>query len=389
MKPIKLTSILLLFVLLFGSLLPISSNAESFSEQTAFEVVFSKADAQAPGNLQGDIYLKTDPTQLITTFGCTVVFDTEYIDMVDVDGKAMTDQCRKDSTILGGSFPVEEATIRVGKKNKSFNSMQGLSIASYNAQSKQMYLFVCGLNVSGIKIQEKSKVATFYLNSKKDTFPQSALRTMRPLESGTSCPSKSVFVAEISSTTELGDTACKINLDVDKNLLSKEEPTTEAPTTEASTTEESTTEASTLPRDTEEPVTEEPTTLPVEEMSEPALEREILEKIEIADSITVPAEKQQTPVYKAYKKAVEKAQAVLEDKEATKEEKQEALQELREAQEQLEEEIPEVAPQIEKIEKEQQAASAKKPWVFIIIGGAVAVIAAAVIIVLILKKKKK
>ena len=388
MKKSKLIIITLIAVLLLQAVLPVTASAASITAASAFEYRVTKAEAaSAPGNIQVELYCKTDPQAKITTFGATLVIDTDYVDLISKKGEVLTDSYKQEVLQLGKTIPLTAS--KIGSDEETFSSVKGLSLASYNASSKDMYLFLCGMSIGGISMSGNTQVVTMYLNTKKDgVLPAGSIRLMNESEYGTACPSKAVFVNTISTTTDLGDGVSKMSLDVDASLM-EEAPVTTEPSTEATTQEQPT--SAQEPESTEQPTeaeTEEMTTKPVEEMTEPEIEKEIEQKISIHDDIVIPEEKQQIAAVKAYNAAVEKAKKVLEDKDATKEEKAEALEELREAEQALKEEIPEVATQIEAAEKELQNASKRTKWVFIAAGSA-AVVAAGIIIVLIIRKKKK
>ena len=383
----RILTVLLICVLLLQSVALVQAAASDFSDNTEFEYVLTKVDTpDNPGNVKASLMLKTDPEKLITTFGATIVLNLDYFELVDKKGNVETDSYKTDVKILEYNMPLYAA--KIGKDALKFSSVKGLTIASYNRANNELYLFVCGMAISGIRIEQKSEVAYLYFNAKRDKVPANAIRVMKQSEVGTACKSQAVMVTQIGCTTEVGDSLSKVSITADENLIDKtKEPETEATTTTTTTEKADVSEESTSPAPTES-VTQEQTTKAVEEMSEEEIEKEIDRKIIVEESINIPTELKSTPVIKAYEKAVKKAKDVLEDKNASKQEKAEALKELREAEQTVKETVPELAEQIEKAEKKLEADSSRSPWLFIGIGGGVAVIA-AVIIVLIIKNRKK
>ena len=357
--------------------------ASDFSDNTEFEYVLTKVDTpDNPGNVEAKLFLKTDSEKLITTFGATIVLNLDYFDLVDKKGNVVTDAYKTDVKILENNMPLYAS--KIGKKSLKFSSVKGLTIASYNSGNNELYLFVCGMAISGIQIEQKSEVAYLYFNAKQDKVPANAFRVMKQSEVGTACKSQAVMVTQIGCTTEVGDSPSKISINADEALIdsSKEIPTEPISEDTSEPVQGDSTQPST------DSSSEEKVTKAVEDMSEQEIEKEIEQKIDIHDSINISEKQKQSPAYKAYEKAVEKAQKVLDDKNATKEEKAEALKELRDAEQTLKETVPEAAEQIEETEKELEARSSRSPWLFIGIGGGVAVLA-AVIIVLIIKNRKK
>ena len=378
----RLITVLLICVLLFQSSALVQASASDFSDNTEFEYVLTKVDTpENPGNVKAELFLKTDPKKLITTFGATIVLNLKYFDLVDKKGNVVTDTYKTDVKILENNMPLYAA--KIGKDALKFSSVKGLTIASYNKANNELYLFVCGMAISGIQIEQKSEVAYLYFNAKQDKVPANAFRVMKQSEVGTACKSQAVMVTQIGCTTEVGDSVSKVSISADENLIDgTKEPESEATTKNTDVTEEST---SLAPSEKEQ---QEQTTKAVEEMSEEEIEKEIEQKIDVHNSINISEDQKSSAAFKSYEKAVEKAQNVLEDKDASKEEKAEALKELREAEQTLKDTEPEIASEIEKAEGELKADSSRSPWLFIGIGGGVAVLA-AVIIVLIIKNKNK
>ena len=378
----RLITVLLICVLLFQSSALVQASASDFSDNTEFEYVLTKVDTpENPGNVKAELFLKTDPKKLITTFGATIVLNLNYFDLVDKKGNVVTDAYKTDVKILENNMPLYAA--KIGKDALKFSSVKGLTIASYNKANNELYLFVCGMAISGIQIEQKSEVAYLYFNAKQDKVPANAFRVMKQSEVGTACKSQAVMVTQIGCTTEVGDSVSKVSISADENLIDgTKEPESEATTKNTDVPEESTSPA---PSEKEQ---QEQTTKAVEEMSEEEIEKEIEQKIDVHNSINISEDQKSSAAFKAYEKAVEKAQKVLEDKDASKEEKAEALKELRDAEQTLKDTEPELASEIEKAEEELKADSSRSPWLFIGIGGGVAVLA-AVIIVLIIKNKNK
>lgn len=354
--------------------------AATLSEASSFEIAVKKVeDTAAPGNMLVELYCKSDPNAAITTLGATIVFNTDYIDIVNKKGEATTDSYKKEMSTLGKSSTVAAASS--GGEDAEFSGWRGLSIASYNESSKQMYIFLCGMANdanNGVNLAQKTKVATLYLNAKAEgKLPAGAIRLCKQAEIGKECPSKAVFVTEISSKTEIGKEVSPINLAVDEALMDgAQEPTEAEKTTKEKATEKTEKENKTT--------TAVPATKKVSDMSEAEVESELQQRVAAAKAVDFTPEQKQSDAYKAYEKAVEEAEAVLADKNATPEQKQKALENLREAQEALEKAFPELAEKLE-----APAKTGESKWLIIGIGAAVAALAAVVVVILLKKKKKK
>ncbi len=388
MKKLKPIAALLVMLLLFQSCL-IAAQASTIEKKSSFEYKVVSADAgSAPGNMLVQLYIQSDPKELITTAGAALVINTDYVDIVNKKGEAITDKYKSDLAILDKSFT--GAASPIGAEKKSFSQIKGMSIASYNASTGNMYIFLCGMAMEGIQVPEKSLMASYYLKTKSDAkLPAGAIRLAKEGEPGKDCPSKAVYVSEISSKKEVGKGSVPITLSVDEALM---EPGA-APTSEAQTTEKSTTAAtqseqqSTKAAATSSRAAAQTTARPVSEMSEAELEAELGNKVVAAKALKASDAQKADAVYKAYEKAVEGAEKVLADKNATKEQKQQALETLREAEQTLEQTFPELQEQLEK--SEAPAASKSSAVLWLCIGIGVGVIALAVIIIVLIKNKKK
>ena len=368
MKRVKLISLLLSIVLLLNiPLVSLASAENSFAKKTAFDFKVSSAEGEKePGNLLVQLYCTTDSSKEITTFGSTLVIDTNYIDVVSKKGDVITDSYKVEAVKLGSNFALYPS--KVGASQQAFG---GLSVASFNPTTKQMYIFICAMTVSGIKISEKSELAKFYLKSKTDKIPASAIRTMANSETGTDCPSRAVYCGEISSTDEAGDIVEKLSVDVDSALIEKsdEKTTTEkqADTTTTKTSSQTTTALS-------DEV--------IDKMSEKQLEQNIKKIVDADKKLNLSDKVKSSTAYKNYEKAVKNAEKVLADKNATQADKMQALKELVKAKTELEKEFPEV---VSGSDSDQSEKSKISPLVYV----AVAVGLAAIVIVLIIIIKKR
>ena len=379
LKKIKWCSIALLLVMVLQCA-GLHAWAATLSEASSFEFTVKKVeDTSAPGNMLVEMYCKSAPNAAITTLGATIVFNTDYIDIVNKKGEATTDTYKKEMSTLGKSSTVAAASS--GGEDPEFSGFRGLSIASYNESSKQMYVFLCGMANdanNGVNLAQKTKVATLYLKTKAEgKLPAGAIRLCKQAEIGKDCPAKAVFVTEISSKTEIGKGVSPIQLSVDEALMDGgEAPTETEPATKQKETEKTTKETKTT--------TAAPATKPVSEMSEAQVESELQQRVAAAKAVDFTPEQKQSAFYKAYEKAVEEAEAVLADKNATPEQKQQALENLRKAQEALEKEFPEVAEKLE-----APAKTGESKWLIIGICAAVAALAAVIVVILLKNKKKK
>lgn len=374
MKRIKLIALLLSVVLLFNIPLASLASAEnSFANKSAFEFKISSADAEKdPGNMLVQLYCTTDSSKEITTFGTTLVIDTNYIDIVSKKGEVITDSYKVEAVKLGSNFALYPSKIN----GSTFGGMKGLSVASYNSSTKSMYIFICGMAISGIKLKGETEVATFYLKSKTDKIPASALRAMANSETGTDCPSRAVYCGEISSTDEAGDIVNKIDLDVDSSLIDKSSP------------EESTTKKQVEETTTTKPAPIQPTTAlsdeTIDKMSEAEVESNIKKIVAEDKDLNLSEKVKSSKAYKTYEKALENAEKVLADKNATKAQKAEALKELVKAKTELEKEFPEVVSS----ENSNEVSKAKTSiWIYVAIAVGIAAIIIVLIIIIIKKRK--
>ncbi len=397
MKHFKFLSVLLIAILLLAAVSVPASADNTFADKTTFKFEVSSVDASdKPGNVLVRVLCTTDEKQLITTFGTTLVVNTDYFDLVSKSGAVITDNYKKEASNLGANFAFSAS--KIGAKKESFGGMKGLSIASYNSATKNMYIFMCGMTISGIRLKGETEVATFYLKSKADKVPASAIRTMDNSEGeGKACPSKAVYCGEISSTTEGGAVVNDNRLEVDSSLIDKsapEEPTTEksAETTKATTapstssasaeTTAGSTSAAAASSESAQPkaaLTDEA----IDKMSEKELEANIKKMVEDDKNLNLSDKVKASKAYKTYEKALENAEKALSDKNATKAQKAEALKQLVKAKTELEKEFPEVASS-----ESSSAASKGKTGVWVYVAIAVLIAAIVIVLIIIIKKRK-
>ena len=373
---------LALALLLSVQLIPcVYASAAAIDEDTAFEYRITKAEGEAPGNILVQLFVQTDPNALITTAGATLVINTDYVDVVNKKGTPITDSYKQDVVQFGKSFPITAEP--VGEDRETFASIKGLSLASYNQKTKNLYLFVCGMAIAGLKVPQKSLMARYYLQAKADgKLPADAIRLASKSELESSCPSKAIYATQISSKKEIGTAPSALTLNADETLIETGDtpaPDTTAPATtvkEDKKTSSTTAKSTTAAADTK-------TTKKVSDMTEKEVAEELENKIESSKSFTPSDAQKQSDVYKAYEKAVKEAQEVLEDKNATPLQKRQALENLRNAEKALEQVFPEVADQL-------QGAQTPKTGIWLYIGiGAAIVAVAAIIAVIVIKKKKQ
>lgn len=375
MKNIKLLSLLLVCILILNIPFVCIASAENFVDRTEFELKVSSADAaQTPGNVLVQVFCTTDSSKLITTFGTTLVVNTDYVDLVSKSGEIITDSFKNDATPLGADFALSAS--KIGAKKQTFGGMKGLSIASYNSATKNMYIFICGMTISGIRINGKTELARFYLKTKTDKVPASALRVMALSEgAGKVCPSKAVYVAEISSTTEAGSVVDNIKLDVDSSLIDKSAPeqTTTQKQAEQTTTKPAQAQTTTALNDEA-----------IDKMSEEELESNIAKIIDADKNLNISDKVKSSTAYKNYKKALDNAEKVLSDKNATKAGKAQALKEVVKAKNELEKEFPEVDSSTSSSELSKK--SRLSPLLYVAV--AVAVAAIVIVLIIIIRKRK-
>ncbi len=379
MKKVKFLSGILVALLLLQTLFAFNASAASISDVSAFAYKFTKdSSGSAPGDILVELYCESDPEELITTLGAAFVINTDYVDMVNKKGEVITDSYKADFKTLGKSSTVSEAVI--GNTEKSFSAFKGLSIASYNASTKLMYVFLCGMSMDGIQLASKSKVASLYLKSKTgDTLPAGAIRLMKESELGTDCPSKAVFVTEISSKNEVGQTVSPLSLEMDDAVMQGGAKAEDDPQEEKATSKKSAEQSGNQPA-------QEAATKAASEMSEQEIADEVAKTKAATDALSLSEDQKNSAEYKAFEKALKKAQETVADENATAEQKQQALEELREAKKALAEKFSDVAEQFA-AEDTAEGSKTGSVWLYVGIGAAVA-LCAAIIIVLIIKKKK-
>ena len=223
-KFLKLLVPVLVLAMLLQVPFALVSTASTLSQATSINFTLAKSEAaDAPGNIEVNMFATTTATAKITTLGATIVFDTDVYDLVDKTGTVVTDSYKVDSVQLGSNFPLIANEF---DDEDGLESMGDCSIASYNATSKQMYLFIAGLNVNGVNIAENSKIATFYLQLKDGCKPsESNIRVMRTDEykNAEACPSQAIASGEISSksvvfTPAVSDLVENVTLTIDYSV---------------------------------------------------------------------------------------------------------------------------------------------------------------------------
>ena len=223
-KFLKLLVPVLVLAMLLQVPFALVSTASTLSQATSINFTLAKSEAaDAPGNIEVNMFAITTATAKITTLGATIVFDTDVYDLVDKTGTVVTDSYKVDSVQLGSNFPLIANEF---DDEDGLESMGDCSIASYNATSKQMYLFIAGLNVNGVNIAENSKIATFYLQLKDGCKPsESNIRVMRTDEykNAEACPSQAIASGEISSksvvfTPAVSDLVENVTLTIDYSV---------------------------------------------------------------------------------------------------------------------------------------------------------------------------
>ena len=177
----------------------LSASASTLSEGTSYKFLVTGADEGAPGNTLVKLYATTDEDELITTFGATLVIDTEEIDLVNNAGEVVTDTYKTTGKQLGESFPLSAAEVDEGE---SFAYLPSCSLASYNSTTGEMYLFISGLSALGLNVAANSELASFYLQAKEGVTPSIEnirLMMLSEYKDTAACPSASVAPGEISS----------------------------------------------------------------------------------------------------------------------------------------------------------------------------------------------
>ena len=387
MKHLRFICAILIAILL---LMPFSAfanaeNVNSFADKTTFEFEISPVDANDnPGNVLVKVFCTTDAKQLITTFGTTLVVNTEHFDLVSKSGEVITDNYKKEATSLGSNFAFSAS--KIGTKKQVFGGMKGLSIASFNSDTKNIYIFMCGMTISGIKLQGKSELARFYLKSKTDKVPASSLRAMADSEGGKECPSKAVYCGEISSTTEGGAVVKDIKLSVDSELIDKSVPEESTTKQQAESTSQSATSSlettTSSASDSGDVSTEELTDEKIDKMSETQLEQAINDIVQSDKKLNLPEKVKSSKAYKNYEKALQNAEKVLADNNSTKSQKAQALKDLVKAKNELEKEFPEVFDN-----SSENLGGSTSPLIYI--AAAVGIAAIVIVLIIILKKRKK
>lgn len=198
---IKILVPVLVLAMLLQIPFAMSASASTLSEGTSYKFVISKAEDTAAGNTQVKLYATTDENELVTTVGATLVIDTAAFDIVNKAGEVVTDTYKVNNTQLGDNFPLTASAVDEGE---SFDFMPQCSIASYNATTGEMYIFISGLSALGLSVAENSEIATFYLQAKEGVTPSienMRLMMLSEYKDTAACPSNAVAPGEISSKT--------------------------------------------------------------------------------------------------------------------------------------------------------------------------------------------
>ncbi len=212
---------------LFAVSCSVSVFAAGIADKAAFEFKVSEADEQSEqyaGCIQASLYCAGDGASAVTTLGCTLVIDTGVLDTVDyTTGKANTTNYLKDSVQLGNDFALVPSGIKSGRNTVYFD-FGATSLAGYNASKKELYIFVCGISISGLKLSEEPvKVADVYLKCKENkSFSASSVRLMKQSEfrNTAECPAPAIYPCEISSKTEAAEICKNTKLTISSSLIS-------------------------------------------------------------------------------------------------------------------------------------------------------------------------
>lgn len=219
---LKILVSVLVLALLLQVPFALSASASTLSEGTSYKFLVTGADEGAPGNTLVKLYATTDENELITTFGATLVINTEEIDLVNNAGEVVTDTYKSANKQLGESFPLSAAEVDEGE---SFVFLPSCSLASYNSTTGEMYLFISGLSVAGLSVAENSELASFYLQAKEGVTPSVEnirLMMLSEYKNAEACPSASVAPGEISSKATVFEPAAEnivTNLDLEFDVV--------------------------------------------------------------------------------------------------------------------------------------------------------------------------
>lgn len=215
----------------------VSAFAAGIADKAAFEFKLSNADKKSElysDCIQASLYCTGDGASAVTTLGCTLVIDAAVLDTVDYNtGKVNTKNYLKDSVQLGNDFALVPAGIKSGRNTVYFD-FGATSLAGYNASTKELYIFVCGISLSGLKLPAKSvKVADIYLKLKENkSFSASSVRLMKQSEfrNTAECPAPAIYPCEISSKTEGAEICKNTKLTISSSLISSGKTETEKQT---------------------------------------------------------------------------------------------------------------------------------------------------------------
>ena len=211
-KVMKVLVPILVLALLIQLPLSASATTSPLSEGSKLEFDVTAAPEGSPANTLVKLYLTTNSTDGITTVASTLVlkdFDNnfELFNGVDDDGDDnydryvdASDSYKVVKTQLGEAFPIS-ATEVLGDQFYDFPSA---SLASYNATTGEMYLFIAAWN-DGLEFQPgtKTEIASFYIQAKDGVTPSNDnLRVMKQAEfkNPDYCLCNAVYPTAISSS---------------------------------------------------------------------------------------------------------------------------------------------------------------------------------------------
>ena len=192
--------------------LPLSASASTLSEASKLEFDVMEAPEGSPANTQVKLYLTTTSSEEITTVGATLVlkdFATNFALYNGVDTNSddaydsyvdASDSYKVTKKELGIAFPIEATDIG----EDFFIDFPSASLASYNEDTGEMYLFIAAWN-DGIVFPSgvKTEVATFYIQAKEGVTPSNEnIRIMNNNEfkNADYCLCNAIYPTAISSS---------------------------------------------------------------------------------------------------------------------------------------------------------------------------------------------
>ena len=187
----------------------LSASANTLSQNSSLAFTVNEAENNTSGNVEVKLFANTIATEKITTFAATLVIDVRDFDILDDDGNVITSRYLVDSIKLGDDFPMAATPINEGA---SFKDLEGLSLASYNSTTHELFLCIQGQSLNGSMLSGNTELATFYLQTKNDSVYDEVIppvknqniRLMRADEYKTSaCPSPAIVPGELSSKNHI------------------------------------------------------------------------------------------------------------------------------------------------------------------------------------------